>query len=62
MKGLTKLFIVLAFILLGQASLMAQDFNALLQAVDKVEANLKALVNNEATTRQQESQKLRDEM
>jgi hypothetical protein len=62
MKGLTKLVMVLACLLLGQSSLLAQDFNALLQAVDKVEANLKTLVGQETAARQQESQKLREEI
>ncbi len=62
MRGLLNALVVLVLLLVSQTSLMAQDFNALLQAVDKVEANLKALVEQESTARQQEVQKLRTEM
>jgi len=56
------LLILTVLTLIGQSGVMAQDFNALLKAVDEVEANLKALVNQETAARQQESQKLRAEM
>jgi len=58
----TTLLVLVALILLLQPGLMAQDFDALLKAVDKVEANLKELVAKETTTPQQETQKLLAEM
>ena len=59
LKGALTILIVLA---VSQSSVVGQDFDALLKAVDQVEANLKALLDKETTTRQLESQKLRAEM
>ncbi len=53
---------VLSLLLLGQAQVAAQDFKALLDAVDKVAADLKTLVAKEAQTRQQELQSVRKDI
>lgn len=63
MKRITTLGILLiAVILGGVASASAQDFNALLEAVEKIESNLKQLVEQEAEARTQEMAKLRLEL
>ena len=62
MKALKGALTVLVLLVVSQSSVVGQDFDALLKAVDKVEANLKALLDKETTARQQESQKLRTEM
>jgi hypothetical protein len=62
MKVLKGALTILVLLVISQSSVVGQDFDALLKAVDKVETNLKALVEKEATARQQESQKLRAEM
>ena len=59
LKGVLTILIVLA---VSQANVVGQDFDALLKAVDQVEANLKALLDKETTARQLESQKLSVEM
>jgi hypothetical protein len=51
---------LIIFSMAGRA--MAQDFQQLLNAVDKVEANLKSLVEKEATARTAEINKLRQEL
>lgn len=56
------IIVVLSLLLLGQAQLAAQDFKALLDAVDKVSADLKTLVAKEAQTRQQEIQTVRKDL
>ena len=59
LKGVLTILVLLA---VSQSSVVGQDFDALLKAVDQVEANLKAMVDKEVTARQQESEKLRTEM
>lgn len=49
---------VLMLMLTGQTCVVAQDFNALVQAVEKIEANLKTLIANESEARKQEIEKL----
>lgn len=63
MKRITTLGILLiGVILLGAASTDAQDFSALLDAVEKIESNLKQLVEQEAEARTQDLARIRLEL
>lgn len=63
MKKVVLVGCVLTCLILASANTIpAQDFNALLDAVEKIESNLKQLVKQEAQTRNQEMAKLRLEL
>ncbi len=53
---------ILAVLVLSPTCLFGQDIDAPLEAVDKIETNLRELVSKETATRRQESQELRAEM
>ena len=59
-RAYTILFVVV--VLATSAATYAQDFQQLLSAVDRVETNLKALVEKEATARAADIAKLRKEL
>ena len=62
MRITKTLFIVLALLVGCQSNVLAQDFDALLEAVDKIEVNLRSMVEQEAESRRQEIAELRQDV
>jgi hypothetical protein len=58
MKFFSTVMTVLVLILVSQAAVFGQDFEALLQAVERLEANLKQLVDQEPQARIQDTARL----
>lgn len=57
---ITICVILIALVISSTVSVSAQDFDVLLQAVDRIEANLKAMVDRESETRTKEVAELRE--